>query len=177
MCIRDSGNASAVVSWAPAASGCVAGYIITPYVGSVAQLATLIPGEGTTTVIPHLANGTTYRFTVTAENGSILGPDSPLSVPVTVGTPTAATALKAVKAAPGAISVAWKAPRANGAPIIRYTATCKSSNGGAAKAKSAKTAPLTVVGLTAGKTYTCIVTAANSRGTGPPSARSAGVKA
>jgi len=41
----------------------------------------------------------------------------------------------------------------------------------------ANTVPLTAPGLTAGKTYTCIVTAANSRGTGPPLARSAGVKA
>ena len=31
------GNSSTVVSWAPAASGCVAGYIVTPYVGSVAR--------------------------------------------------------------------------------------------------------------------------------------------
>ena len=96
----------------------------------------------------------------------MLGPDSPMSGPVTVGTPTAATALKAVKAAPGAIKLTFKVPRSNGAPIIRYTATCKSNNGGATKAKSAKTAPLTVLGLTAGKTYTCVVTATNSRGTG-----------
>ena len=95
------GNGSAVVSWAPAVSGCVAGYIVTPYLGSVQQMATLIPGQGTTTVIPGLVNGSTYRFTVTAENGTIAGSASVMSGPVTVGTPTAATALKLSKVANG----------------------------------------------------------------------------
>ena len=79
------GNGSAVVSWAPAASGCVAGYIVTPYLKGVPQLATLIPGNGTTTVISPLTPGLTYRFTVTAENGAVAGPPSPMSAPVTIG--------------------------------------------------------------------------------------------
>ncbi len=171
------GNNSAVVSWAPAASGCVAGYIVTPYLGSEQQMSTLIAGEGTTTVISHLVTGSTYQFTVSAENGSVAGPASPLSAPVTVGTPTAATALKVSKVAKGAIKVAFKASRANGAPITRYAATCKSSNGGTTKSKMGKAAPITVAGLTKGKTYTCAVIATNSRGPGPLSARSARVKA
>ena len=75
------GNNSAVVSWAPAASGCVAGYIVTPYLGPDRQMSTLINGEGTTTVIGHLVTGGTYRFTVSAENGSVAGPASPKDFP------------------------------------------------------------------------------------------------
>ena len=171
------GNASAVVSWAPAASGCVAGYVVTPFVGSVPQMATLIPGQGTTTVISHLVNGSSYQFTVTAENGSVEGQPSRLSGPVTVGTPSAPTALQVAKVGAGAIHVAFKVPHNNGAAIVRYTASCASSNGGATRAKAGIVGPLTVSALTTGRTYTCTVTAANSRGTGAVSARSAAVKA
>ena len=171
------GNASAVVSWAPPASGCVAGYIVTPYLASGAQLATLVPGQGTTTVIPHLVNGTRYRFTITAENGTVEGPMSAMSAPVIVGSPSAATGVSVARAAKGAIRVTFKAPRANGAPIARYTASCSSKNGGATRARSGPTAPIAVSGVTAAKTYTCTVIAANSRGNGATSARSAGVKA
>jgi hypothetical protein len=37
------------------------------------------------------------------------------------------------------------------------------------KTKSGKSNPITVTGLSAGKTYRCRVTATNSRGTGPRS--------
>ncbi len=171
------GNASAVVSWAPAASGCVAGYIVTPYLTSGAQLSTLVPGQGTTTVISHLVNGTSYRFTVTAENGTVEGPTSAISAAVTVGSPSAATALSAVRVAKGALKITFKVPRANGATITRYTATCRSNNGGATRAKAGKAPPLTMSGLTAAKAYTCVVVAKNSRGDGAPSGRSPSVKA
>ncbi len=171
------GNGSAVVSWAPSASGCVAGYIVTPVLGSQAQLSTLIPGPGTTTVISRLVNGSTYRFTVAAENGSIEGSASGLSGPVTVGAPGAATGVHVTKVAAGALKVAFAVPVNNGAPITRYTATCTSVNHGAIKSKTGKLDPLTVTALTEGKTYACAVTATNTRGTGRPSAPSAPVTA
>jgi hypothetical protein len=45
------------------------------------------------------------------------------------------------------------------------------------KSKTGKAGPLTVTALTAGKTYTCAVTATNTRGAGHPSASSAPVTA
>ncbi len=169
------GNGSAVVSWAPPATGadCLAGYVVTPYLGTVAQLPVLIPGHGTTTVVSGLTNGATYTFTVIAENGLVEGPPSVMSGPVTVGTPAAPSALKVTKDGKRALRIAFGVPKNNGAPITKYTATCTSSNGGVTKTKSAKAGPLTVTGLTSGKTYTCTVTATNSRGTGKASARSA----
>ena len=171
------GNGTAVVSWAPAASGCVAGYIVTPFLGSVAQLSTLIPGSGTTTVIPRLVNGSAYRFTVAAENGVVEGPASALSAPVTVGAPAAATVLRVASVAAGALRIAFTVPVSNGAPITRYTATCASVNRGVTRSTSGKVGPLTVTALTTGRIYTCTVTATNSRGTSRPSRPSRPVRA
>ena len=75
--------------------------------------------------------------------------------------------MNVTNAGKGALKVAFAAPSANGARITRYTAACKSSNGGKAGSKSAPAGPLKVGGLTAGATYHCTVKAANSRGTGP----------
>ena len=164
------GDASAVVRWAPSVpTGCVAGYVVTPYVGSVPQMATVIPGHGTTTVIKGLANGQSYQFTVAAENGNVAGPASQLSKAITVGAPKASSSLQVAKAGKGSLKVTFAVPADNGAAITKYTATCTSKNGGVSKAKSAKKGPLTVSGLTSGKTYTCAVRASNSRGTGPAS--------
>jgi virginiamycin B lyase len=172
-----AGNGSAIVSWAPSTSGCVAGYIVTPYLGGVAQTPTLITGHGTTTVIKGLINGDKYTFTVTAENGVVPGPASVMTASVTVGAPGAVSAVTVTKIGKGSVKVSFVAGRNNGAPIKSYTATCTSSNGGKTESKAGKASPVTVTGLTAGKTYACSVSATNSRGAGPASRQSAVVKA
>ena len=170
------GNSSATVSWAPS-TGCVAGYVVTPYVGGVAQLSVLIPGTGTTTVMKGLTNGVAYTFTVAAENGRASSSNSAMSGTITAGAPAMVTSLHVTRAAKGALRVAFGTPAGNGSPITRYTATCNSSNGGKANGKAGTTGPLTVTGLSPGKTYRCTVNAANKRGTGPTSHTSAAVKA
>ena len=167
----------AAVSWAPPISGCVAGYIVTPYLNGVAQTPTLVDGPGTTTVIRGLIPGDTYTFTVAAENGLVVGPASVMTAPVTIGVPTSVTAVRVAKVGKGSVRVSFAAARANGAPVKSYAATCVSSNGGRTRIKTAKAGPLTVTGLTVGKSYTCTVTATNSRGTGRPSTKSTPVKA
>jgi hypothetical protein len=164
------------VSWAPPHSGCIAGYIVTPYLNGVAQPPTLVPGTVTTTVIRGLIAGDSYRFTVAAENGSVAGPASVMTSAVTIGTPGAAAAIKVAKVGKGAVKVTFTAAKSNGAPIKRYTATCTSTNGGKTKSKVGKASPLIVSGLTVGKTYSCSVTASNGRGTGPASRRSSAIK-
>jgi len=173
------GDRSAVLSWFPTQnpppSGCVAGYVVTPSLNGVAQPPDLLPGGGSTTVLKGLTNGGVYTFTVASEDGTVIGPQSTPTAKITVGTPTAATALKLTHVAKRAIRVAFKAARGNGASITKYTATCQSSDGGATKSTSGKSGPLTVTGVTPGKTYTCRVTATNSRGTGA-AARSGSIK-
>jgi hypothetical protein len=165
------GDASATVSWAPA-TGCIAGYVVTPYLAGVAQTATLIPGQGTTTVVANLLNGVIYTFTVSAENGITVGPASDMTGPITVGASSAVAAVRVTRVAKGTLRIAFNAPANNGAPITSYAARCTSSNHGVTGVKSGTTGPLTVSRLTAGKTYTCTVTATNSRGPGPASPKS-----
>ena len=171
------GNASAVVSWAPAASGCVAGYIVTPFLGSVAQLATLIPGQGTTTVISGLVERLDLsvhghgreRHRRRARVGAVAAGHGR----VAVGGGRGARGAGRVRHAPRRVQGAAR----NGASIPRFTVSCSSAIGGTTRAAAGKIGPLTVSWLTVGKTYVCTVVAVNSRGTGPSSARSAAVRA
>lgn len=173
------GNASATVSWGPAQStppGCIAGYEVTPFLNGVAQSATLIPGLGTTTVISGLTNGQAYTFTIAAESGRSVGPASTSTGPVTVGAPTAPTALKVTRVSTHAVKVSFKASHNNGAVITKYTATC-TSPAGPAESKSGTSSPLIIAGLSNARAYACAVRATNRRGNGPWSVRSAEVKA
>ena len=83
----------------------------------------------------------------------------------------------------GTLRVTFTPPANNGATTTSYTAGCNSSNAGASKTHtktltaSNSSAQVTVSGLTAGKTYTCVVKATNSRGTGPLSSQTPAVQA
>jgi hypothetical protein len=96
---------------------------------------------------------------------------------VIVGSPAAPTGVTAAHVAAGQIRVSFSPGANNGSIITSYTALCSSSNGGAARAKSGAASPLIVIGLTVGKSYTCIVRATNSRGTGLTSLASGRVTA
>jgi hypothetical protein len=79
--------------------------------------------------------------------------------------------------AAGQIRVRFTPGANNGSKITSYTARCASSNGGVTTVKSGAASPLTVVGLTVGKSYRCTVTATNARGTSPLSTASGAVTA
>lgn len=81
------GDGSATVSWnAPSNGGSpISSYTVTPYIGSVAQTATVVNGTPpvTTATINGLTDGTAYTFTVTATNSVGTGPASAASAGVT----------------------------------------------------------------------------------------------
>jgi hypothetical protein len=81
------GNDAATVTWtAPPSGGSpITSYTVTPYVGSVAQPATVVTGgpPATSAVPGGLTNGTTYTFTVTATNAIGTSPASAPSGPTT----------------------------------------------------------------------------------------------
>src|SRR5262245_60106781 len=87
-----AGPGQATVSWtAPVCEWCyvIKRYVVTPFVGYVPLPSILFNSSATTQTITGLANGTTYRFKVAADNGSPtavgtgLGPPSKVSNPVT----------------------------------------------------------------------------------------------
>jgi large repetitive protein len=169
------GNASATVSWGPAlkpTQQCVAGDVVTPYLGGVAQTPTLIVGPATTTLIKGLINGDKYTFKIATENGSVEGPTSVMTAPITVGTPSQPTGLSAVKGHNSA-TLHWKAPKAtNGKPLIGYAIRVFVGSQLVKTVMVGVTTRSTVTGLVKGKAYTFVVAAKNSRGTGVASTRS-----
>ena len=84
------------------------------------------------------------------------------------------------RVATGQIRVTFTLGGSNGSAITSQVASCVSTNGGVARTAThsgAGAAPITVVGLTAGKSYACTVRAVNARGAGLASAPSSAVNA
>jgi len=169
-----AGNAQAAVTWtAPAFNGnsTITGYVVTPYIASVAQASVPLNSTATTQTVTGLVNGTMYTFTVAAVNGVGTGAQSAESnavTPITVaGTPTGVTAT----AGAGQATVSWTAPASDGgSPITGYVVT--PFVGLVAKPSTTfnSTATTQVVsGLTSATTYRFKVAAINGAGTGPMS--------
>jgi hypothetical protein len=168
------GNRRAVVSWkAPFSDGGspINGYLVTPVKNGVAQPVRTFNSTATTQVVTGLTNGASYKFRVVARNAIGTSAMASSTGGITVGAPGAPSKPIVANVGAGKLKVTFKAPAPNGAPILDFTATCKSATG-VPGAKTGAKSPLTVTGLTAGKTYRCRVTARNSRGTGPGSAQS-----
>jgi uncharacterized repeat protein (TIGR01451 family) len=76
-----AGDSAAKLTWAAAASNgrAITGYVVTPYTGAVAQAPQTFTGAATTQTVTGLAAGTSYTFTVAAQNLAGTGPASPPS--------------------------------------------------------------------------------------------------
>jgi hypothetical protein len=166
------GSGTARLIWKPPSSNGgspVTGYLVTPYLGTVAQPVRTFNSTNTTQNLTGLKNGKVYQFEIAARNAVGTGAWSAKSGGMTAGAPGQPANPTAVKRGTGSLRITFTAPSPNGAAITNYTAACTSSNGGATRTKSNKASPITVTSLTPTKTYTCTVTATNSRGTGPRS--------
>ncbi|MGQ0507839.1 MAG: beta strand repeat-containing protein [Myxococcaceae bacterium] len=173
-----AGAARATVTWtAPANNGAaITGYTVTPYIGAAAQTASNF-GAVTTASVRGLTNGTAYTFRVAATNSMGTGAQSAASNSVTPlpNPPGAPTDVIAVVTGTTQVTVAWSGPGDSGGaalsgfsitPYIGTTAQTPVAvaNGNARSFK--------VTGLTQGTEYTFTVTATNSGGNGPVSAKS-----
>jgi hypothetical protein len=152
----------------------ITGYVVTPFVGGVAQTIRVLNSAATTGVVGGLTDGRSYTFGVAARNKNGTGLMSAASASVVVaGAPGAPTDVQAARVAAGTLRVSFVAGATNGLPITSFTATCSSGKaGGVTATNRATTGPITVTDLTPKKSYRCSVTATNARGTGPPSRRS-----
>jgi hypothetical protein len=158
------GNGQATVSYAaPASNG---GSSITLYTAhSTPDGRTGTSTNGGDIVVNGLTNGTSYIFTVTAENLAGVSPASTASTPVTPRTvPSTPTGVVAT-AGDHKATVAFTAPSDGGDPITDYTVT--SSPGGITA--HGTSSPIVVPGLTNGQSYTFTVVATNAAGPGAQS--------
>jgi len=173
--VANAGDATVTLSWTtPASDGGspITGYTITP-TGPGGPLAPIQLGAGATgTTVSGLVNGTTYSFTVVANNayGS--------SANATTGPVTPATASPTgVSGVPdnASVTVSWTAP-ASGATVTSYTVSAYQN--GVFVTSTTVTAPQTtaiVNGLTNGTAYTFTVVANTTGGPSQASAPSAPV--
>jgi hypothetical protein len=165
-----AGDASATVTFsAPASNGgsAILGYtVVSNPAGGIDSNADTLATSHTVT---GLRNGIAYTFTVSARNSTGSGAPSAASnaaIPATVpGAPAAVSAT----VGNGHATVSFVPPASNGgSDITSYTVTSSPGNITA----SAAVAPIVVMGLTNGTTYSFTVTATNAKGTGPASAAS-----
>ena len=126
-----------------------------------------VPVSGTSTTNTMTITGPTpgkrYRCSFTARYGSY---ESDPPVPndngdIVIAVPTDTTN---VFATPGPSSITLSFGTSSGSGAITYGALCTSSDGGALGYAVHNGSPLTVTGLTPGKTYTCEVSAQDSNG-------------
>ncbi len=168
------GNARITVTFSPRASnGSPTTSFTATCTGVNAPSHVSVSGPDSPIVVTGLTNGVRYTCSVTATNSVGTSPHSaasaevvPAAVPGAPGTPTVTRGV-------GQIVVRFTAPPKNGASITHFTATCTSSHVGVTGTHAGPSSPITVTGLTNGRTYTCYVTATNAVGTGPRSPVSA----
>jgi hypothetical protein len=121
-----------------------------------------------------VGGGTPYLCTVAAENRVGWGPASPTSSPaVSLPVAPAPPTITSVTVGSYGAAIAFTKPANDGgAAISNYHVTCTSSNGGITVTHDAFASPISVIGLSPTKTYTCTVAAMNQTGVGPQSAPS-----
>ncbi len=170
MPVATVGNAEITLVVTPAATGGVATSYDATCTSSDGGTTGLGSDPTTTVVVSGLDNGHSYTCTVIASNtdGPSVDP-SPASNAVTPtstkpGRPAAPTA----SAGNAQITVDFSAPPDGGSAITSFTAACTSLTG-APGSNTGGSTPITVGGLTNGKSYTCTVLATNGNGGGDPS--------
>jgi hypothetical protein len=167
------GNAQATVSWAaPTYTGtsAITGYTVKSSPGGV---TTTVGSSTFSATVSPLANGTTYTFTVTANNTTGPSKASAPSNAVTPRAPTVPTAPTNVTASAGieTATINWTPPADDGdSAITGYTVT--SSPGGVTATAGPSPSGAVVSPLIPGTSYTFTVTATNGIGTSASSAPS-----
>jgi len=156
------GNSQATISFTHSASDDPStSYSATSSQGNKTGTST----NGSSITVTGLTNGTSYTFTVTANNrgGDATSPPSQPVTPATV--PLAPTITGLPTTGNGTVSISFTDGANGGSAIDLYTATSSQGN----KTGTSTASPITVTGLTNGTSYTFTVTAHNSEGTSLPS--------
>lgn len=157
-----STNAAAILSWsAPASNG---GNAITTYTLTSSPASTIITTASTTATVTGLINGTSYTFTVCANNAR--GASTSVNFTAVTPAPIAPTAPRNITTSivGTTATVSWIAPVSNGgATITGYTVKSYPTVGSPVTVNGT-TLTANVTGLIAGVEYTFSVYATNSVG-------------
>ncbi len=165
------GNGSASVTFLAAASNgsTVSKYTVTALNSADEVVDTAEGGTGPAR-FSGLMNGASYRFKVTATNVAGTGPSSVESDPVTPAAPPGLPTSVVARAGDGQAQVRWSAPVADGgAAITGYSLAVLVESQGRwvpVRTTAEDRSPVTVDGLTNGRTYSFKVSAINSVGLG-----------
>lgn len=164
-----AGITSVALTWvAPVSNGTrITGYVVTPYLGGVAQTPLTFDPAAVTRTITGLTAGGSYTFKVAALNAYGTSAASAASAAVVVsGAPTAPT-IGAASVGDSSATLSWTAPSSNGGttitgyvvtPYIGTVAQTPQTFTGTATTR-------TVTGLTPGTAYTFTVAARGTLGT------------
>ena len=159
---------------APGSNGgsAITEYVVTPYIGAVAQTATTV-GNVTSTTITGLTNSTTYTFKVAAKNAVGTGTQSTASNAVTPAMVPGAPTGVAATAGDASAGVSWTAPGSNGgSAITQYVVTPYIGAVAQTATTVGNVTSTTITGLTNNTTYTFKIAAKNAVGTGTQSTAS-----
>jgi large repetitive protein len=122
-------------------------------------------------IVLNLTDGDTYTLTATATSLSGTSPSSSgYGITVESPFPPPAPTITGLTAGDGQATVAFSEPSFVGPPVTWYTVTVKPAGEPATETVKADGSPITVKGLTNGKTWAFIVRATNSNGTSSPAA-------
>ena len=166
------GNGFASVAFSPPSND--GGSAITSYTVKSNPTNITVTGTSSPLLVSGLTNGTTYTFTVVANNvvGSSL--PSAVSSPVVPAGPPAAPTITAVSPGNGLAGVLVTLNASNGSPITGYTVTSNPAGGIDTNAGTLVSGH-TITGLTNGIAYTFTAVATNAIGSSVPSAPSISV--
>jgi phospholipase C len=167
------GNGTATLHWKTPTTtngSSIVAYRATPRIGGFAFTPVSFPASALGGIVTGLTNGATYTFTIAAVNGRGAGMTATAG-PVTVGAPTAPTALTATRGTSGSVVLHWTPPAiTNTGPVTGYVATSRYQSVPVATSTfPASPTTATVTGLMSGQPYTFVVAAVNGSGTGPQS--------
>ena len=168
-----AGDGFVTLTWvAPSSNG---GAVVTSYLIEKSTDGTAWTTAATTSAreftVTGLANGTAYRFRVSAENAA--GTGAPAQASATVTPSAKAASPTGIVATPtdGSIALTWSAPADTGGSTLTGYTVEQSTDGGVTWTTAATTATpsTTLTGLTNGTTYSYRVRANNSIGSGAAS--------